>query len=45
MGGIKNTCKNQAKPDKFSKPGQILKTRNPWKPKFRSNQEVYCELI
>jgi hypothetical protein len=29
VGGIKNTCMNRAKPDKFSKPGQILKNHNP----------------
>jgi hypothetical protein len=29
MVKLKNICKNQANPEKYHKPGQILKTRNP----------------
>jgi hypothetical protein len=37
---LKNICKKQANWAKYPKPSKILKTRNPWNPRSRSNQEV-----
>ena len=45
MVKLKNIYKNQANPNKYHKPGQILKTRNPWNLGSGSNQDVCYEPI